>query len=383
MSTTGPSASVARIASVAVKELRQLRRDRLTLAMMVALPVVQLALFGYAIDTDVRHISTVVLDQDRSARSRDFAQRMRATGFFDLVGEVDSYGQLERALRAGDAKVGLVVPGRWSSDLQRGGAATLQLVVDGTDPQTASSAVSAAAGLARAQSSDLLEGRAPRRRGPPPAPQVTLEPVTWYNAEQRTSIFVVPGLIGVILTQTMVILTAMAIARERECGTLEQLIVSPLRPVELMVGKIVPYVGIGYLQMTLILLLGRLAFAVPLQGSVLLLYALAFVFIAANLALGLLFSTLAQTQQQAMQMSFFFLLPNFLLSGFMFPWEAMPRPAQWLSLALPLTHFLRIVRTIALKGGGLLDLRVELFWLVGLLFALVLLASLRFRKKLA
>jgi ABC-2 type transport system permease protein len=383
MSTTGPSASVARIASVAVKELRQLRRDRLTLAMMVALPVVQLTLFGYAIDTDVRHISTVVLDQDRSARSRDFAQRMRATGFFDLVGEVDSYGQLERALRAGDAKVGLVVPGRWSSDLQRGGAATLQLVVDGTDPQTASSAVSAAAGLARAQSSDLLEGRAPRRRGPPPAPQVTLEPVTWYNAEQRTSIFVVPGLIGVILTQTMVILTAMAIARERECGTLEQLIVSPLRPVELMVGKIVPYVGIGYLQMTLILLLGRLAFAVPLQGSVLLLYALAFVFIAANLALGLLFSTLAQTQQQAMQMSFFFLLPNFLLSGFMFPWEAMPRPAQWLSLALPLTHFLRIVRTIALKGGGLLDLRVELSWLVGLLFALVLLASLRFRKKLA
>jgi ABC-2 type transport system permease protein len=383
MSTRGPSASLARIASVAVKELRQLRRDRLTLAMMVALPVVQLTLFGYAIDTDVRHIPTVVLDQDRSARSRDFAQRMRATGFFDLVGEVESYGQLERALRAGDAKVGLVVPGRWSSDLRRGSAATLQLVVDGTDPQTASSAVGAAAGLARAQSSDLLEERAPRRRGPPPAPQVTLEPVTWYNAEQRTSIFVVPGLIGVILTQTMVILTAMAIARERESGTLEQLIVSPLRPVELMVGKIVPYVGIGYLQMTLILLLGHLAFAVPLQGSLLLLYSLAFVFIAANLALGLLFSTLAQTQQQAMQMSFFFLLPNFLLSGFMFPWEAMPRPAQWLSLALPLTHFLRIVRAIALKGGGVGDLRVELFWLVGLLFALVLLASLRFRKKLA
>ncbi|HXN82144.1 MAG TPA: ABC transporter permease [Myxococcales bacterium] len=379
MSTTGPSASVARIASVAVKELRQLRRDRFTLAMMAALPLVQLTLFGYAIDTDVRHMSTVVLDQDHSARSRDFAQRMRATGFFDLVGEVDSYGQLERALRTGDAKVGLVVPARWSSDLQRGGAATLQLVVDGTDPQTVSSAVSAAGGLARAQSSD----RALRRGGPPPAPQLTLEPVTWYNAEQRTSIFVVPGLIGLILTMTMVILTAMAIARERERGTLEQLIVSPLRPVELVVGKIVPYVGIGYLQMTLILLLGRLAFAVPLRGSLLLLYALAFVFIAANLALGLLFSTLAQTQQQAMQLSFFFLLPNFLLSGFMFPWEAMPKPAQWLSLALPLTHFLRIVRCIALKGGGLLDLRVELFWLVGLLFGLVLLASLRFRKKLA
>jgi ABC-2 type transport system permease protein len=383
MNSLGPSASLARIVSVAVKELRQLRRDRLTLAMMVALPVVQLTLFGYAIDTDVRHIPTVVLDQDRSARSRDFAQRMRATGFFDLVGEVESYGQLERALRTGDAKVGLVVPGRWSSELRRGSAATLQLVVDGTDPQTASSAVSAAAGLARAQSSDLLEERAPRRREAPPAAQVSLEPVTWYNAEQRTSIFVVPGLIGVILTQTMVILTAMAIARERESGTLEQLIVSPLRPVELMVGKIVPYVGIGYLQMTLVLLLGHLAFAVPLQGSLLLLYALAFIFIAANLALGLLFSTLAQTQQQAMQMSFFFLLPNFLLSGFMFPWEAMPRPAQWLSLALPLTHFLRIVRGIALKGGGVGDLRVELFWLVGLLIALVLLASLRFRKKLA
>ena len=192
-----------------------------------------------------------------------------------------------------------------------------------------------------------------------------------------------PGLVGVILTMTMVMLTAMAIARERERGTLEQLIVSPLRRSELIVGKILPYIAMGYVQMTLILLLGRIVFGVPFSGSLPLLYLLAFVFIAANLALGLFFSTLAQTQQQAMQMSFFFLLPNILLSGFMFPFEAMPRVAQLLSQLLPLTHFLRIVRGIVLKGSGLPDVALELAWLAAILVVLVVLASLRFRKKLA
>jgi ABC-2 type transport system permease protein len=211
---------------------------------------------------------------------------------------------------------------------------------------------------------------------------ITLEPATWYNPDLRTAVFVVPGLVGVILTMTMVMLTAMAIARERERGTLEQLIVSPVKPVELVLGKIVPYIVIGYVQMTLILLAGVLIFKVPIQGSLPLLYALAFVFIAANLALGLFFSTVAQTQQQAMQMSFFFLLPNILLSGFMFPFEGMPQPAQALSQALPLTHFLRIVRGITLRGGGFEDVYGELVWLSGIFGALVLLTSLRFRKKL-
>lgn len=377
-----PVGSLGRIASMAVKELRQLRRDRLTLAMMMVLPVLQLVLFGYAIDTDVRHMPTVVLDQDGSARSRDFARRLRATGFYDLVGEVRSYGELSRALRAGDAKVGLVVPARFSADVVAGRPTTLQLVLDGTDPQTVGSASSGALGLAQARSADLLAASRLRAGQAPAPPPISVEPLAWYNPDQQTSIFVVPGLVGVILTLTMVMLTAMAIARERERGTLEQLIVSPLRPAELIVGKIVPYVGIGYLQMATILLLGHALFAVPFRGSIPLLFALAFVFIAANLALGLVFSTLSQTQQQAMQLSFFFVLPNILLSGFMFPWEAMPRPAQWISQALPLTHFLRIVRGIALKDAGLADLGPEVLWLSGILLALVALATLRFQKKL-
>jgi ABC-2 type transport system permease protein len=362
-------AMLSRLWSIALKELLQLRRDRLTLAMMVLLPVVQLTLFGYAIDTDVRHIPTVVYDQDRSAQSRDFARELQATGFYDLRGEVHGYGEIARALRSGEAHVALVVPPGYASDLVRGRTANLQLVVDGSDPQTVASATNTALGLAQARS---------QRPG-----RIHVEPATWYNPDLKTSIYIVPGLVGVILTMTMVMLTAMAIARERERGTLEQLIVSPLRRGELIVGKIVPYVAMGYVQMTLILLLGRALFGVPFVGSLPLLYLLAFVFIAANLALGLFFSTLATTQQQAMQMSFFFLLPNILLSGFMFPFEAMPRAAQVLSQALPLTHFLRIVRGIVLKGAGMGDLATELVWLSCILLALVVLASLRFSKKLA
>ena len=360
--------ALSRLWAIALKELIQLRRDRLTLAMMAALPVAQLLLFGYAIDTDVRHIPTVIYDQDRSAQSRDFAQRMRSTGFYDLAGEVRSYEEISRAFRKGDARVALVVPPGYASDLARGRPAALQLVVDGTDPQTVASATNTALGLA--QASGLSR------------PRIVVEPATWYNPDLKTSSYIVPGLVGIILTMTMVMLTAMAIARERERGTLEQLIVSPLRRGELIVAKILPYVAIGYVQMTLILLLGRLIFGVPFRGSPALLYLLAFVFIAANLALGLFFSTLAKTQQQAMQMSFFFLLPNILLSGFMFPWEAMPRAAQLLSQALPLTHFLRIVRGITLKGSGIAEVSAELAWMAGILAALVVLASARFRKKL-
>ena len=372
------SASLSRLWSVAVKEILQLGRDRLTMAMMVALPVIQITLFGYAIDTDVRHVPTVVYDQDGSARSRDFARSLQATGFYDLKGEVRGYDEIERALRSGAARVALVFPPRWSADLLRGRAAPLHLVVDGSDPQTVASATNTAAGLAQARSLELLV-----RRAPAAAQRIELATTTWYNPDLRSAVYIVPGLVGVILTMTMVMITAMAIARERERGTLEQLIVSPLRRGELIVGKIVPYVAMGLLQMTLILVLGRLLFGVPVVGSLGLLYAFALVFIAGNLALGLFFSTLAQTQQQAMQMSFFFLLPNILLSGFMFPWDAMPLPMQWLSQALPLTHFLRIVRGVALKGSGFADLLPEALWMGAILVALLVLSSLRFRKKLA
>jgi ABC-2 type transport system permease protein len=371
-----------RYAFVGWKELLQLRRDRLTLAMMAVMPVVLLLLFGYAINTDVRHIPTLVDDHDRSAASRDLARRLEATGFFDLVGEIRGYDEIERALRSGRARAALVVPPRYAADIAAGATAHVQLVVDGSDPQIVGSAQNTAASLVETRAVDLSVERLARIGGRFTSQPVDMVPDILYNPDQRTAVYIVPGLIGVILTLTMVMLTAMALARERERGTLEQLIVSPVRPFELVVGKILPYVAIGYLQMTLILGFARVVFDVPVRGSLPLLYALALVFIAASLAIGLFFSTLAQTQQQAMQMSFFFLMPNILLSGFMFPFEAMPVPAQWISQGLPLTHFLRIVRGIVLKGSRFEDLRVELMWMACILVGLVVFSSLRFRKKL-
>jgi len=371
---------IARIGVIAWKELHQLRRDRLTLAMMTALPVMQLLLFGYAINTDVRHVPTVVFDQDRSAASRDLYRSLEATRFYDVVGHVREYAEITDALRSGTARVALVIPARYGSDLVRGRPVRIQLVVDGSDPQTVASATNTAASLVAARAGELAVSRLGAAGAPSPA--IALEPTTWYNPDLRTAVFVVPGLVGVILTLTMVMFTAMAIVRERERGTLEQLIVSPVRSIEIVVGKIVPYIAMGYVQISLILAAGWLIFDVPIVGSLPLLYALAFVFIAANLALGLTFSTVAKTQQQAMQMSVFFLLPSLLLSGFMFPFEAMPRLAQLLGEALPLTHFLRIVRGIALKDATLADLRGELLALVIILGVLVAVSALRFRKKL-
>ena len=368
---------------IAWKELLQLRRDRLTLAMMVVLPIVQLLLFGYAVNTDVRHVPTVVYDQDKTAASRDLWRSLEATGFYDVVGHVEDYDAIARLLRTGNARVALVVPPDFASDLVRGRSADVQLIVDGSDPQIVASATTTAASLVLARSSELFVQRLSASGVPFVGEPMRLETNTWYNPDLRTAVYVVPGIVGVILTMTMVMLTAMAVARERERGTLEQLIVSPVKSIELVIGKIVPYVGMGYVQMTLILFAGKLVFDVPLLGSTGLLYALAFLFIAANLALGLFFSTLAKTQQQAMQMAFFFLLPNILLSGFMFPFEAMPRPARILAEVLPLTHFLRIVRGITLKGAAFSDVRFDVLWLTAILALLLVLASLRFSKKLA
>jgi ABC-2 type transport system permease protein len=372
---------VTRLLAIARKELWQLMRDRLTLAMMVMLPVVQLLLFGYAINTDVRHIPLVVFDQDHSAASRDLVRRMEVTGYYDAIGQVRGYAEIDRALRNGTAQVGLVLPAGLGSDLALGRGATVQLVVDGSDPLTVGSATETAVGLVTAYSQDILVEQLVARGSAPPR-LLSVAVATWYNPELRTAVYIVPGLIGVILTMTMVMLTAMAVARERERGTLEALIVSPVSRLEIVLGKIVPYVVIGYVQMTLVLLVGRYFFDVPLEGSLPLLYLLSAAFIAVSLGVGLVFSTVAKTQQQAMQMSFFFLLPNILLSGFMFPFEGMPRPVQYLSQALPLTHFLRIVRRITLRGGGWDDVATEFQWLCGLLLVVVIVASVRFKKKL-
>jgi ABC-2 type transport system permease protein len=278
--------------------------------------------------------------------------------------------------------VAVVIPPRFGEAMRAGKATRAQLVVDGSDPQTVASATNTALSLGAAWGVELAE-QGSRARGQPPRPQpLSIEPTTWYNPELKTAIYVVPGLVGVILTMTMIMFTSMAIVRERERGTLEQLIVSPVGRVELIVGKILPYIAIGYIQMALILGAGRIVFHVPLQGSLALLFGLASAFIAANLALGMFFSTISQTQQQAMQLSFFWLLPNILLSGFVFPFEGMPVPAQWLSQLLPLTHFLRIVRGITLKGAVFSEVQPEFFQLLIILAVLVVLASTRFSKKL-
>jgi len=370
-----------RLLVIAWKELLQLRRDRLTLAMTVVLPILQLLLFGFAVNTDVRHIRTVVFDQDRSPDSRDLARTLAATGSFDIVGDVTGYAGVERALRGGIGAA-LVVAPHFAADLAAGRTAHLQLVLDGSDPQVVGAASSAAGGFVAARAAAVAGTRALRAGLPAPRAPLDLAVNVLYNPEQRSAVNIVPGLVGLILSLTMVMLTSMAIARERERGTLEQLIVSPVRTIEIIVGKILPYVAIGYLQMSLILIAGNLVFDVSFVGSLWLLFALASGFIAANLAVGLFFSTLARTQQQAMQMSLFFLLPNILLSGFVFPFDAMPAAARWLAQALPLTHFLRVVRGIALKASTFQDLVGELSWMAAILAALVAVSSLRFRKKL-
>ncbi len=363
---------LGRIAVVARKELIQLRRDRLTIGMMVMLPIMQLVLFGFAIDTDVRHMPTVVYDADRTAPSRDLVRRLEVTGYYDVVGQARGYDDIQTAFRAGDAGVAVVIPARYASDLARGRTAHVQLLVDGSDPQTVASASNTAATVIGQLAA--MKSRA--------APRIEVATSILYNPDIRTAVYIVPGLVGVILTLTMVMFTSMAIVRERERGTLEQLIVSPVRSVELVIGKIAPYIVIGYVQMSLILLFGTQLFDVPLAGSLPLLYLLSSLFIASSLALGLFFSTIARTQQQAMQMSFFFLLPNILLSGFMFPFAGMPRFAQILSTGLPLTHFLRIIRGVVLKGAGFSELAPEVLSLAIILGVLVTVTALRFRKKL-
>src|ERR1043166_2472587 len=287
------------------KEFIQMRRDRLTFAMMVGIPVLQLLVFGYAIQTDVRNLPTVVLDQSRTPESREIVQALENTGNFRIVTWVDGWPAVDRALARGDAQAAIVVPYEYPRALARGRTATLQVIVDASDPLTSQSAIAAAAAVAQIQNLAILT-RAAGRRDVPLEARVRPR----YNPGLRSPNYIVPGLVGVILTLTMVLITAMAIVRERERGTLEQLIVTPITKTELMLGKIAPYVGVGLIQMTAVLILGR------------------FVFIIASLAFGLFISTLVRTQQQAMQASFGFMLPNILLSGFMFPRQAMPEIAQ-------------------------------------------------------
>jgi ABC-2 type transport system permease protein len=356
------------------KELVQLRRDRMTLGLMLGIPAIQLALFGYAIQTEVRHLPTVVLDESRSSESRRLAEVFANSGNFDIIEHVPDRATLARRIKTGRASAALVIPPGFMRDLKRGRGAEAQVIVDAADPLASSAALSGAAQAGTARAAAIA------RAGGGGAAALSVRVRPWYNPGLRSAVYIVPGIVGVLLSLTLVLITSMAVVRERERGTLEQLIVTPIDKTSLMLGKILPFLLIGYAQITVILVLGRLLFRVPMLGSIPLLYLLSLAFIVASLALGLLMSTLVRSQVQAMQLSFLFLLPNILLSGFMFPRQAMPALAQWIGAALPLTYFLTILRGVLLKGTGIAELWPEALVLVGFAVGLVVLSVARFQK---
>ena len=354
------------------KEFVQLRRDRFTLAMMVGIPMIQIALFGYAIQTEVRHLPTLILDESKTEQSRSLVTALENTGNFDIAAEVTDREEIARLIGAGRARAALVIPPDFARDLKRRRLATAQVIVDAADPLSASAAIAAGGQIGAIQSQRMAAASG--------TSSIEIRVRPWYNPGLRSSVYIVPGIIGVILSMTMVIIASIAVVRERERGTLEQLIVTPINKTSLMLGKIIPFLMIGYVQITVILIVGRLLFDVPIVGSIGELYLIALPFIVASLGVGLLVSTAVKSQAQAMQLGFFYLLPNILLSGFMFPREAMPAPAQWLGAVLPLTYFLRAMRGILLKGAGITALWRESVVLVGFAVVLVALAVRRFHK---
>jgi drug efflux transport system permease protein len=355
------------------KEFIQMRRDRGSLGMMIGIPAIQLIMFGYAIQTEVRHLPTVVLDQSQSPESRRLVQTMLNTGNFDLERSVRNREEMATLIERGDASAAIVIPPEFQRDVKRGRTAEAQIIVDAADPLSSSAAISGAS-LAGAIRSQALAARA----GATAAIQVRVRP--WYNPTSRSAVYIVPGIIGVLLSVTMIVIASIALVRERERGTLEQLVVTPIGKTSLMLGKILPFLLVGYVQITVILILGRLLFRVPIQGSVATLYLIALPFVVACLGIGLFISTVVSTQAQAMQLGFLFLLPNILLSGFMFPRAAMPEPAQWIGAALPLTYFLKVMRGILLKGVGWDGLWREAAVLAGFAVGLIGLSVVRFRK---
>jgi len=362
--------ALIRLVAIIRKELRQLRRDRLTFGMIVGIPIIQILLFGYAINTDVRNLVAAVADQANTHLSRQFIAELAQTQVLQLRRSAAGPEELEQWLREGEISVGVLIPPDFDRRTLDPARPAAQLLVDGADPTILGVANQLAVMPVGFDSSG--SGRAPR--------SLAVRP--YYNPERRTAINIVPGLIGIILTLTMSLFTAVAIVRERERGNLELLINTPVSTLELMLGKIAPYVVIGLIQLALILVVGRLLFEVPVRGSILDLYLAAAFFILANLALGLLISTIARTQFQAMQMTVFFLLPSILLSGFMFPFAGMPEFAQWLGELLPNTHFIRLTRGIMLREARLTELLPEVYALLGFTLAAMIGAIRRFSRRL-
>jgi ABC-2 type transport system permease protein len=370
--------STTRWWSVVRKELLQLRRDRITFAMIVGIPLIQLTLFGFAINSDPKHLLTGLLVQDRSEFTRTYVSGMTASDYFEIVEQFPDEETSRTALARGKVQFVLTIPPDFTRRLLRGERPSMLLEADATDPAATGNAVAAAAQLPRSVASKDLSGPlAPLAGGGPP---FDVRVHNLYNPEGITQYFIVPGLVGLILTMTLVLMTGLAITRERERGTMENLLAMPITPLEVMSGKIVPYVLIGLLQVTIIIAAASVMFRVPFAGSLLTFYCAALFFIAANLTVGITLSSLAQNQLQAMQLTMFYFLPNILLSGFMFPFQGMPHWARIIGEAIPLTHFNRLMRGILLKGNGWTDLWTDV-WPIMLFIVVVLGVALRFYRR--
>nr|WP_274605269.1 ABC transporter permease [Phaeovibrio sulfidiphilus] len=373
-------ASLHRWYALIIKELIQMRRDRMTFSMMLSVPLMQLALFGFAVNSDPKNLPAAVIDADRGPFGRAFTSALEVSGYFDIVARDSNEREAGALMASGAVQFVITIPEGFSRDVMRGDRPALLVEADATDPAATSNALGNLGLLAAtALDRDLSGPLASLRQGPPPFELVVHKR---YNEEGNTQFNVVPGLIGVVLSSTMVVMTAMAMTRERERGTLENILVTPIRPFEMMMGKISPYILIGLVQTVIILLASAFLFDVPFQGNLALLFACCMLFICANLAIGFIFSTIARTQLQAMQMASTFLLPSILLSGFMFPFRGMPGWAQALGEALPLTHFLRIVRGIILKGSTLADVAFDVGMLVAILLAIGFLSLRLYRRTL-
>lgn len=347
-----------RIKALVWKELLQLRRDRMTLAFVVGIPLMQLIIFGLAINTDVKHLPAVVYDESNSQESRDFLDGLVATQYFDLKARVASEADLRRSLDHGTAYVGVWFPPDYARKLRSGGTGEVMIVVDATNPTTAGNAIATAAGVAQLRGTSLLFERMGYGQATRPAQPIEVRMRPWYNPNLRSPDFIVPGLVGVIVSFTCIIYGALSIAREKELGTLDQILVTPVTSLDLFLGKVLPVVGIAYIQLTVLLGAGTLFFGVPFRGSVPLLFLCLPFFLAPQVGIALIISSRAQTQSQATQMGMFSLLPMIFLSGYIFQIEGMPLFFRYFSEIIPLTHWLVIIRAIVLKGVGL-----EAFWL--------------------
>jgi len=370
--------SMARWWSIVLKEFLQLKRDRITFGMIIGLPIIQLALFGYAINTDPKHLPTAIVAGDNSVFTRSFIAGMRNSSYFDVVGTLPNEAAAEDALARGTVQFVLSIPVDFTRRLLRGERPSLLVEADATDPTAITTALMALPGLVGPVAAKDLTGPLAHLNGTPAAFDVQIHRL--YNPEGITQYNVVPGLMGTILTITMVMMTGLAITRERERGTMENLLATPVRPIEVMTGKIVPYVAIGLIQSTIIALASRFVFHVPFSGSVAALYLSSLLFIAANLTVGITLSSLAQNQLQAMQLTIFYFLPSMLLSGFMFPFAGMPRWAQFVGELLPLTWFNRLVRGILLKGNGWSDLWPSV-WPLAVFTVIVMTIAVRFYRR--